>query len=66
MPIDFPDSPTVNDVHSVGNRNWRWTGVIWESVGTLGPTGPTGPIGETGATGPTGPTGADSFVTGPT
>lgn len=60
MPIDFPNSPAVNDLYTVGNRTWRWTGTTWESVATAGPTGPTGPLGPTGATGPsvTGPTGA--------
>jgi len=81
MPIDFPNSPSVNDVYTVGVRSWVWTGNTWESIATIGPigptgptgpigvTGPTGPIGETGDIGPTGPTGAtgaDSFVTGPT
>ena len=62
MPIDFPNSPSVNDLFTVGNRTWKWTGTAWETVEELviGPTGPTGPQGATG------PTGADSTVTGPT
>jgi len=51
--IDFPNSPSVNDLFTVGTRTWRWTGTIWESVATPGPTGPTGP------SGPSGPAGAD-------
>jgi len=29
MPIDFPGSPSVNDVHSDGGRNWTWNGTSW-------------------------------------
>jgi hypothetical protein len=45
--IDFPDTPSVNDIFVVGNRTWRWTGEVWESarVEVLGATGPTGPEG---------------------
>jgi hypothetical protein len=54
--IDFPDTPDVNDVFTVGDRSWRWTGSVWLSIPVvaLGPTGPTG------ASGPTGPAG--SFI----
>jgi hypothetical protein len=32
MPIDFPDSPQVDDVFTApSGRVWRWTGVRWES-----------------------------------
>ena len=73
MPIDFPNSPTVNDLFTVNDRTWKWTGTAWETVEalTLGPTGPTGavgPTGPTGAIGATGPTGAQGNIgnTGPT
>ena len=67
--IDFPNSPSVNSTHTVGNRVWKWNGTVWEvvrstvpySTGATGSTGPTGPTGTTGATGTTG-----STVTGPT
>lgn len=29
--IDFPNSPTVNDVFTVGNRSWKWNGTVWTS-----------------------------------
>ena len=61
--IDFPDSPTLNQLFTVGNQTWQWDGSVWrinEAQGATGPTGPTGPIG------PTGPTGAQSTVPGPT
>ena len=69
--IDFPDSPSVNDLFTVGDRTWKWTGSTWNTVEELviGPTGPTGPTGATGAdstvTGPTGATGS-AGLTGPT
>jgi hypothetical protein len=64
--IDFPNSPSVNDTHTVGNRVWRWNGTVWEVVRSTVPyaTGPTGPTGNTGSTGLTGVTGAGP--TGPT
>lgn len=41
MPIDFPNSPSVNDVYTVDGRSWRWTGSVWESV-TVTVVGPAG------------------------
>lgn len=65
--IDFPDSPSLNDTFTSGDRTWIWNGTVWNTVTTQeGPTGPTGATGDTGPTGPTGATGADSNVTGPT
>jgi hypothetical protein len=80
--INFPDSPTVDDLFTVNDRTWKWTGSAWNTVEELviGPTGPTGPTGASGAngadstvtgptgdTGPTGPTGASGLsITGPT
>ena len=74
--INFPNSPSVNDVFTSGDSTWKWTGSVWSVVrtgvigptgatGTVGPTGPTGATGATGATGPTGATGATG-LTGPT
>ena len=74
--IDFPNSPSVNDLHTVGNRVWIWNGTSWDAVrnsvpyetGATGPTGSTGAVGQTGSTGPTGPTGptGNTGETGPT
>lgn len=72
MPIDFPDTPAVDEQFTVGETTWYWTGAVWRLLisegvqGDLGPTGPTGPAGPTGPgiTGPTGPTGPG--ITGPT
>jgi hypothetical protein len=52
--IDFPNSPSVNDTHTVGNRIWKWNGTVWEVVRSSVPysTGATGPTGNAGPTGP--------------
>jgi hypothetical protein len=57
--IDFPNSPSVDYVHTVGDRSWKWNGSQWKVVRSVlpGATGPTGPTGNTGST-VTGPTGA--------
>lgn len=54
MAINFPDSPSVDQQFTVGDRTWRWSGAKWAVVSTFGPTGPTGPTGATGATGASG------------
>jgi hypothetical protein len=75
--IDFPNSPSLNQVFTVGDNSWKWNGTTWNVVriatGATGPTGATGSVGATGATGPTGvgATGATGSVgatgaTGPT
>lgn len=30
MAIDFPNSPALDDVYTVGSRTWTWTGTNWE------------------------------------
>lgn len=32
MAINFPDSPSVNDTHTVGDRSWKWDGTVWNIV----------------------------------
>src|SRR6056300_1421923 len=32
MAINFPDSPSVNDTHTVGDRTWKWDGTVWSIV----------------------------------
>jgi len=32
--IDFPNSPSLNEVFTVGNRSWTWTGAVWQTVTT--------------------------------
>ncbi len=45
--IDFPNSPTLNQVFTVGTNSWTWNGSRWNVVrtGIVGPTGPQGPSG---------------------
>ena len=36
MAINFPSTPNVNDVHTVGSIAWKWDGTSWKGVsGTL-------------------------------
>ena len=32
MAMDFPNSPTVNQTFTVGDKTWKWTGTAWEIV----------------------------------
>ena len=59
--LDFPNSPTLNEVFTSGGTSWKWNGTVWNVVrSTAGATGPSGP---TGATGPSGPSGPDGPAT---
>ena len=57
MAIDFPNTPSINDVHSDGLASWTWTGYAWKRIpdpgakGEPGVEGPTGPTGLTGSQG---------------
>jgi hypothetical protein len=57
--IDFPNSPTLNQVFTVGTNSWKWNGSTWNvvRVAAVGPQGPQGIQGATGLTGPAGPAG---------
>lgn len=67
MPLDFPDTPTLNQEFTSGAHTWYWDGNVWriKTQIIIGPTGPTGPVGPIGLTGPTGPQGIQG-ITGPT
>ena len=73
MPLNFPDSPSLNEIYTSGSNSWQWDGTVWNALssslvganGAVGSTGATGPAGATGAIGPTGPAGggaSESFV----
>lgn len=47
--VNFPDSPSVNQTFTVGERTWKWTGTTWDIVASIEVTGPQGPQGEPGA-----------------
>jgi hypothetical protein len=34
MALNFPASPTANQVYAVGNQSWEWNGVAWEALST--------------------------------
>lgn len=65
MPLNFPDSPSLNQVYTSGSNSWQWDGTVWNALsssvvginGSNGSTGATGAAGVTGATGATGPQG---------
>jgi hypothetical protein len=57
--IDFPNSPSVNQTFTVGERTWKWTGTAWDVVVTTQVTGPQGEPGEGIAAGGT----ADQVLT---
>ena len=52
--INFPDSPSVNQTFTVGERTWKWTGTTWDVVVTTVVTGPQGPAGVSGVGVPVG------------
>jgi hypothetical protein len=33
--IDFPNSPAVNDIHTVGSKSWQWDGITWNLLSTV-------------------------------
>jgi hypothetical protein len=38
MPIDFPNSPSLNQEFTANDRTWRWTGTAWDSVAQAAPS----------------------------
>ena len=37
--LNFPSSPSVNDVYTANGKSWKWTGIVWTPVGPVYPTG---------------------------
>lgn len=68
MSLNFPNSPSVNDLYTFNGKTWKWDGVSWISFGEFlpGPQGPQGDFGPQGPTGPTGPSGPSGGPMGPT
>jgi hypothetical protein len=33
--INFPNSPSVGAIHTVGNRSWKWDGTSWNAITIL-------------------------------
>ena len=74
MALNFPNSPSLNDIHTENGTRWQWNGSSWTRVvttgaqgfqGDAGAQGDAGPAGATGAQGANGPTGAQGAA-GPT
>lgn len=48
MALNFPDTPSVNQVYTSGSNSWQWNGTVWNAISSTtviqsyGPTGPTG------------------------
>ena len=61
MPLNFPDSPTLNEIYTSGSNSWRWDGTVWNALSSSS-VGPAGPMGVTGATGPAGGGATEAFV----
>jgi hypothetical protein len=32
MPLNFPDSPTLNEIYTSGSNSWRWDGTVWNAL----------------------------------
>ena len=59
--IDFPNSPTVGQLFTVGDITWEWTGSVWDGLGTIA-VGPAGPAGAAGVAGVDGEATFSSFL----
>ena len=51
MALNFPDSPSVNDIFVSGTSRWIWNGTSWVRQGTPGTQGAQGVQGAVGAQG---------------
>ena len=61
MPLNFPDSPTLNEIYTSGSNSWQWDGTVWNALSSSS-VGPAGSMGVTGATGPAGSGASEAFV----
>ena len=52
----FPNSPSLNDTYTLGDKTWEWDGSMWriKTTGAVGPQGPQGNQGPQGSVGPQG------------
>lgn len=37
--LDFPSSPTLNQIYSANGKSWIWDGVVWNAYSNIGVTG---------------------------
>ena len=52
--LNFPTSPTNNQIYTANGKSWRWDGTSWKTYFTLGV--------DSGGTGLTGISGTNSFL----
>ena len=58
MALNFPSSPSVNDIFTSGSSRWIWDGSSWVRQGKLGSQGATGAQGSAGVQGAAGAQGS--------
>ena len=56
--LDFPASPSTNDIHTENGASWKWNGSAWTRLGDVGAQGAQGVQGAVGAQGSQGVQGA--------
>ena len=49
--LDFPASPSTNDIHTENGVSWKWNGSAWTRLGDVGAQGAQGAQGVQGAVG---------------
>ena len=49
--LDFPASPSTNDIHTENGVSWKWTGSAWTRLGDVGAQGVQGAQGAQGVQG---------------
>ena len=61
MALNFPNSPSLNDLHEENQTKWRWNGSSWIRVVTTSTAGAQGFQGAAGSQGSPGTFGGASF-----
>ena len=56
--LDFPASPSTNDIHTENGVSWKWNGSAWTRLGDVGAQGAQGAQGAAGTAGAQGSAGA--------
>ena len=56
--LDFPASPSTNDIHTENGVSWKWNGSAWTRLGDVGAQGAQGAQGHQGVQGAAGAGGA--------
>jgi hypothetical protein len=63
MSLNFPSSPALDALYTLGTRTWKFNGEGWEVVPPQGELGYTGSKGDIGYTGSQGSSASINFVT---